>query len=153
MNGTTSLESEWGLPFWQRVLLAGFLLLTALFTLYFWIDFFLWGGVRILDTEVYLAFEKAFPVADAWMATSCFIAAVALLKRSPLALLFGISGGSALTFLGLMDVTFNIQQGIYLLGTTEVLVEAIINLYSLVFGPFLIVFLWSRRESLRLRKP
>ncbi len=148
MSATTSRENDRGLPFRQRIVMVGLLLLTALFTLYFWIDFFLWGGVRILETEVYLAFEMAFPVADAWMAASCFIAAVALLKRSPLALLFGISGGSALTFLGLMDVTFNIQQGIYLLGTGEVLVEAIINLYSLVFGPFLIIYLWSRRGSL-----
>ncbi len=147
MNSTTSQGRAEELGLLQRLVLAGFLLFTALFTLYFWLDFFILGGVRISDSEVYLAFERAFPAADAWMASSCFIAGVALLRRSSLALLFSLSGGSALTFLGLMDVLFNIQQDIYLLGTTEVILEAIINAYSLTFGPFLLIYFWRHREN------
>ncbi len=145
MPNTTSLEQVEGLGRSQRLLLSGFLFLTAIFPLYFWLDFYLVGGVRILDTEVYLAFEGAFLAADAWMASASFVAGVALLKRSPLALLFGIAAGSALLFLGLMDVLFGLQQGIYTLGTSEVLLEVLINVYSLIFGAFLLVYFWYRR--------
>ncbi len=148
MDATTSLGKGEDMRPLQRFILAGFLLLTALFTLYFWLDFFLLGGVRILDTEVYLAFENAFPAADAWMAASCLIAGVALLRKSPLALLFGLAAGSALIFLGLMDVLFNIQQGIYALGTPEVILEIVINVYGLAFGSFLLIYLWRLREHL-----
>lgn len=145
MQSTTSSGKAEGLGSYQRLIIAGLLFLTALFTLYFWLDFFLVGGVRILDTEVYLAFERAFPAADAWMASVSFVAGVTLLRKSPLALLFGLAAGSALLFLGLMDVLFGLQQGIYGLGTSAVLLEAIINAFSLVFGTFLLGYLWSRR--------
>lgn len=49
-------------------------------------------------------------------------------------------------FLGLMDVTFNVNQGIYALGGIETAIEVIINLFCLVVGPLIILFLWRERK-------
>ena len=55
----------------------GYLLVTGIGTLLYWLDFFLAGSVRVRDDPVYLAFERAFPLADAWMA-ACALASAAM---------------------------------------------------------------------------
>ncbi len=64
-------------------------------------------------TEAYVAFENAFPLADAWLGLACVLAFVALGRRAPRALLWLIAAGSAGMYLFCMDVLYDLQNGIY----------------------------------------
>ena len=125
---------------------AALLLLTAAGTFAFWLAFFAAGDVvRARDTDVYLAFERSFPAADAWMAVASAAAAIGLLGRRAWATAAGVAAGSALVFLGLIDVTFDVEQGMYAQWSAAVAVEIAINVYCLVVGPFLMLWFWKNR--------
>ncbi len=123
------------------------LLLTAAGTVAYWIGFFTAGdALHSADTDVYLAFEAAFPAADAWMASAALAAAIGLARRRPWAVPAGIAAGSALVFLGLMDVLFNLEHGLYARPSGAMAVETVINVFCVVVGPFLLVYFWRQRQ-------
>jgi hypothetical protein len=114
----------------------------------FWIAFFSADLVNIDDPhleEIYTAFESAFPVADISLSIVLIIGGIGLLKKVPFGFLFSLLGGGSLIFLGLLDVAFNTQNGIYLLGTGEAVMNIFINVLCLGGGIFLIVILWKNR--------
>lgn len=98
-------------------------------------------------TDAYYAFENAFPVADAWLGITCLLAFVALGARRPSALLWLIAAGSAGMYLFGMDVLYDLENGIYTKGTGG-LIEAIINLVTLIFSLISLHWAWSRRTQL-----
>jgi len=122
------------------------LIVTALFTICYWLDFYLRGGVQVIQEEWYIKFEKAFPAADLWMAACALLGAVGLLTEQTYGLLFSLLAASSLIFLALMDITFNVENKLYrLVGTSrEMALELLINLWGLSFGVILIVCLWPR---------
>jgi len=122
--------------------------LTGLMTVVYWVLYFATGAVQAETSPVYIAFENSFPAADAWMAAACFVAAAGLLARRHWGLLFGVCAGSAMIFLGLMDVLFNLEQGMYAAMNAEMAFETLINAWTLGFGAFVLWFLWSRRKIL-----
>ena len=116
----------------------------------FWIAFFSTDLVSIDDPhlkEIYLAFESAFPVADIYLSILLIIGGIGLLKRMPFGFLFSLLGGASLIFLGLLDISFNTQHGIYLLGIGEAVLNLFINLLCLGGGIFLIVTIWKNRTD------
>ncbi len=98
-------------------------------------------------TEEYVAFENAFPLADAWLGLTCVLAFVALGRRSPTALMWLIAAGSAGLYLFAIDVLYDLQNGIYGKGSGGI-TEAGINLITLVFSVIALRWAWSRRDSL-----
>lgn len=129
-------------------LAAGYLAVVAVLTTLYWIDFFTSGGVQVREDAVYLAFEKAFPLADAWMATCSLLGAIGLWWRRPWGLLFGLLAASAQVFLACMDVLFNLNEGNYAIASAAMAAEVAINLGLLAGAPLLIAFLWRRRHEL-----
>lgn len=114
----------------------------------FWIAFFTSDLVQIEDPKLredYLAFESAFPVPDAYLAVVLIIGGVGLLRRKSYGRLFSLIGGASLVFLGLLDVSFNTQHGIYSLGLNEAIMNLSINLLCLGTGVFLILTIWKSR--------
>lgn len=114
----------------------------------YWAVYFTSGANRSGEDAVYVGFENAFPLADSYMTLCLFIAAIQLWRGRPSALFWGIAGGSALIFLGLMDVLFNLEQGKYAEGGGPMLAETLINLFSLGFGPYTMLRLWKARARL-----
>src|SRR5262249_27041752 len=113
------------------------MIVTALGTAAFWIGFFAGGeALHSSGTDVYRAFEHPSPAADAWMATCALAAGVGLALRRRWAVLAGIAAGSALVFLGLIDTTFDAEQGLYGRRSAAMAVEAVINVFCLTVGPF-----------------
>jgi len=111
--------------------ISGLLLFAFFATVAYWVVFFTSGDVQVRSDEVYLAFERAFPLADAWMALCALAGAVGLWQRRAWGFLFGLLAASSAIFLGLLDVLFNRNQGIYALGGMETALEIAINLLTL----------------------
>jgi len=120
-------------------------------TVLYWVTFFTSGDVQATTERCYLVFERAFPAADAWAAASALIAAEALWRRRPRAVLFTIAAGSAYVFLGLMDILYNLENGMYAVHTAEMAAEIAINLTCLTVGPAAIAVAWRARHALDRR--
>ena len=128
--------------------------LTTLGTAAYWLTFFGAGkALHISETSAYLAFERSFPAADAWMAGTAAAAAVGLARRRAWAPLYGIAAGSALVFLGLMDVLFDLENGLYAAPSGATAAEVAINLFCLTMGPFFMTYFWRHRDRLRPPTP
>ncbi len=126
--------------------LAVLLGLTGLVTVLYWVLYFTTGAVQAETSAVYIAFENSFPAADGWMSLACFLGAAGLWLRRHWGLLFSLCAGSAMIFLGLMDVLFNLENGMYAVIAGEMAFEILINVWTLGFGAFLLAFLWPRRR-------
>ncbi|MBL7183364.1 MAG: hypothetical protein ISS50_02825 [Anaerolineae bacterium] len=129
------------------------MLLTAVGTILFWVTFFAdleaqRGGYLASRCDAWFAWEMSFPLADAWMAVTAILGAVGLWRMRPAGLLFGQVSGSAMVFLGLMDVLFFLQNGLYLPLTGEVAVGLFIHIWTVAFGLFAIACIWTRRTLL-----
>jgi len=127
------------------------LVVAGVLTVSYWVAFFASDAVQASTEPCYLVFERAFPAADAWAAGAAIAAGVALRRRRPAAVVLGIAAGSAFVFLGLMDVLYNLEHGMYALRTAEMANEAVINVVCLTLGPAAIVYPWRWRRALDLR--
>ena len=129
----------------------GLLIFGVLATLAYWV---VWFGVdrEILasaHTPSYYAFENSFPVADAWMMLTGLLGAVALVRRRASALLWSLAAGSISIYLGLLDVLFDLENGIYRSGDTGgVIVEVVINVLTLAMGSVVLGWAWRHRRAL-----
>jgi hypothetical protein len=122
------------------------LLVTGVVTVGYWVDFFARGSVQVVEEEWYLRFERAFPVADGFMALASLVAGVGLLRGAGYGDAFGLVAAGALLFLGLMDVTFNVQNGLFRLlpGSVPMWAELVINVWSLALGGTVLGYLVAR---------
>ena len=127
----------------------GLLWFGSLATLAYWV---VWFGVdrRWLanaDTPTYYAFENAFPAADAWMAVTGALGAIALQRRKANALLWMLLAGSASIYLAGMDILFDLENGIYRSSdAVSVGVELFINVGCLTGGAAIASFAWRHRR-------
>jgi len=131
----------------------GVLIFGVLATLAYWI---VWFGVdrellASAHTESYYAFENSFPAADTWM-VACGVAAIlALVRRRASSLFWIIAAGATSIYLGLLDVLFDLENGIYRSPDTGgVCVEVAINVLTLVFGTVIVIWAWRSRRQLAL---
>lgn len=124
------------------------LLIFFIATLTYWLVYFTSGDVQVRSDEVYLAFEDSFPLADAWMAACALLGALGLWQRKDWGFLFGLLAASSAVFLGLLDVLFNLNEGIYAIGGTETAIEIAINVFCLGIGSAVIAYLWKHRRAL-----
>lgn len=129
---------------WGMKVLAGLLILGALITIAYWLNYYIAGDVRVLSDTWYTYFEDAFVVADGWMALCMLLAGVGLWRGTRSGALFGLMAGSALLYLAAMDITFNIEHGLYRLlpGSGPMLTEAWINASSLGLGIATLLMSW-----------
>ena len=133
------------------LLVAGILLFAAVMVAVYWILFFS-GTPALSGVACYVTFETAFPAADTWLAVTALVGAIGLFARKSWGVLFALLAGSASIFLGLMDVLYDSLNGIYgrlfSAAGTDVAVEIAINVLTLVLGPIIIWYVWTRRRSL-----
>ena len=126
-------------------IMAGLLALTAIGSALFWALLPIDAGT-IGSLSTYQVWKRSFPLAEAWMALSAIAAAIGLLRMRDSGLLFGCLAGSALIFLGLTNVLFFLQNNLYTPLTTDAIVQIAIHLWYLTFGPFVIAYLWGKRQ-------
>jgi len=129
-------------------LVAAFLGLIALGTTAYWVQFFTSGDVKVRTDEVYLAFERAFPLADAWLTGCALAGAIGLWRGRSWGFLFGLLAGSSLVFLGAVDMLFSYNEGNYRIVSAAMAAEIAIEVTTLVGGPVVIAYLWAHRRTL-----
>jgi hypothetical protein len=135
-----------GARFILGVLIFGSVAYTAYWVVWFGVDRELLASAH---TESYYAFENAFPLADAWTVLAGIAAAVTLVKRRASTLIWSTAAGSTSIFLGLLDVLFDLENGIYRSPDTgAVAVEIVINVLTIALGVVVVAWAWSQRRAL-----
>jgi hypothetical protein len=144
------LVSPRGRGFVMGVLVFGVVATIAYWVVWFGVDRELLASAH---TASYYAFENSFPLADAWMLATGVAATVALAQRRASSFLWCVAAGTNSVYLGLLDVLFDLENGIYRSANSgAVAVEVIINVLTLSMGAFVIRWAWTRRRELvRLR--
>jgi len=132
--------------FWMLVV--GCVAIVAYWIVWFFVDR---DALASMTTPAYYTFENAFPAADAWLAIACAASAWTLRARRPSALFWLVAGGSAGVYLGLEDVLFDLENGVYGAPRGDwgaVATELAINAYSLGLGAWALWFAWTNRRWL-----
>ena len=122
------------------------LVLGALVTAFYWWSYFTGGDVMVLHDRWYTAFESSFPVADGWMALCMLAAGIGLWSGKPWGARAGLLAGSALIYLAAMDITFDVENGMYAMTATNdaMKFEVFINVTTVLLGVWTIAASWRR---------
>ena len=112
------------------------LVIGALVTAFYWWSYFTGGDVMTTHERWYTAFESSFPVADGWMALCMLVSGYGFLRQRRFAAPAGLMAGSALLYLAAMDITFNVENGMYALAAANEAMkfEVFINLATVALG-------------------
>ena len=127
-------------------ILSALLLLGAAVTIAYWVNYFVAGDVRVVPDLWYSAYEGAFPMADGWMTVCLIGAGIGFWRGTRSAPFFGLMAGSALLYLAALDITFNVERGLYALlpASGPMVTETIINVASLALGIVTVRMCWRR---------
>ena len=109
-------------------------LLTGVGLILFWIGFFTIGLAPKNPPQGYLAYEHSFPLPDGLLAVLLLAAGILLLLNIPLGRNLSLIAAGALVFLGVLDFSFNIQNGIYKLSKSDLILNAFLNIWCVGFG-------------------
>ncbi|UCG82479.1 MAG: hypothetical protein JSW38_09815 [Dehalococcoidia bacterium] len=123
--------------------ISALLIITAIGTVLYWVDFFTRGEVQTIKEDWYIKFEKAFPAADLWMSACAVAGAAGLLMDKSYGPVFALLTAGSLIFLALMDITFSTQNGLYRLvrSSNQMRFEVFINIWTLGFGIAVITYI------------
>lgn len=122
-------------------LIAVFELCTAGGLILFWIGFFTIGLAPANPPECYFAYEHSFPLPDVILAIALIAAAVQVLQGRQAGRRLSLVCAGGLVFLGVLDFSFNMLNGIYALSRLDLALNASINAWCAGFG----LFIASRR--------
>jgi hypothetical protein len=122
------------------------LLVTAVGTTAYWVDFFARGSVNVVEEDWYVKFERSFPAADGFMSVCAAVAGVGLLTDRGWGVAFALVAAGTLVFLALMDITFNVENRLYRFLDTSwpMRAELVINVWTLGLGVALLVSMVGR---------
>ena len=99
------------------------------------------------NNRAYYEFENAFPLADAWLGVACLLAWWTLTTRRSSALFWLLCAGSAGAYLFLMDLLYDLENGIFTSGSGGV-VEAAIVAVTGIFSVTILTWSWRHRGAL-----
>ena len=122
---------------------------TGLGMLTFWILFFTVGMAPAKPPACYFAFEHAFTLPDAVLSVGLLAAGMLQYRLRSEAWAISLACAGGLLFLGLADVSFNLQNGIYSESLAGGLGALAINTWCIALGLALIV---SQLRLLRERR-
>jgi hypothetical protein len=130
----------------SKRILGVLLIVGAVVTGLYWWSYFTGGDVMTTHERWYTAFESSFPVADGWMALCMAGAGAGLIVNRAWAAPLGLMAGSALIYLSAMDVTFNVENGMYALasGNDAMKFEIFINVSGAILGLWTLLASWPK---------
>ena len=108
----------------------------------FWIYFFLVENRNPEKSDIYLAYERSFPLPDlGYLVPVLAAAGYFLLHNHPLGYILTITAGGGLIFLGLVDIGFNLQNKGYTSNIGDSIMNLFINIACVIMGPVFIYFI------------
>lgn len=124
----------------NRILLAIFEIVFAVGIVGFWIYFFLVENKNSERSKEYLAYERSFPVPDLiWITPGLIVSAIGVLSDQFWGYIVTIAVSGGLIFLGLVDISFNVQNKQYTSNIGDAIMNAFINLACVTLGPIFII--------------
>ena len=99
------------------------------------------------DYRIYVAFEQAFILADSWLAVNGLAGAIGLARQRSWGFLCMLLAGGSGVFLGLMDMLYDLQHGVFSALTSATLIELVIVIFLLIFSPLVIYLTWINRGN------
>lgn len=118
-------------------------IITAAGLALFWLGFFTVGLAPENPPQGYFQYEHSFPLPDIILAVALLAAGIMLLKGRPDGVTLSLVTAGSLMFLGVLDFSFNIQNGMYAISAMDLVLNAFINLWCVAFG--LAVIMWLKR--------
>ncbi|MFX1587791.1 MAG: hypothetical protein ACFFC1_06530 [Promethearchaeota archaeon] len=107
----------------------------------FWIYFLLVERKKPENSEIYIAYESSFPVADLlWLVPCLLVAAIGLITEQRYGIFFTILVGGIQIFLGLIDLSFNLQQGQYKGKKSDMILNVVIQGYCFIIGTLFLIY-------------
>jgi hypothetical protein len=107
-------------------------LLTAIGLILFWAAFFTIGFENPNYPTYYTKFEHSFPLPDSFL---CIVLLMAYFNRNKIHWKnYTLVAAGAMLFLGLCDFSFNIMNGMYIVGLADGIMNAFINIWCVGFG-------------------
>lgn len=107
---------------------------TSIGLVLFWVGFFTIGLAPENPPIGFFEYEHSFPLPDGILAVALFFAGYGLLKNKSYASTLSLVCAGALMFLGLVDFSFNIQNGMYQISPIDTILNAFINIWCLLLG-------------------
>ena len=121
----------------RRRLVSALEIVTGAGIMLFWVAFFTIGMAPDPAPAGYFAYEHSFPLPDGLMSILLIIAGILMLKDKRPAMILSLIASGALIFLGLLDFSFNLQNGVYAVSTLDLAINAFINAWCVGFGLFI----------------
>jgi len=109
-------------------------LLTGMGLILFWIGFFTIGLAPENPPPCYFAYEHSFPLPDIILSIAMLASGILLLKNKTSGRKLSLVCAGGLMFLGILDFSFNIQNGLYMISTLDLILNAFINIWCVAFG-------------------
>ena len=113
-------------------------IITAIGLILFWILFFTVGLAPADPPVGYFEYEHSFPLPDIILSLTLLAAGCFLLKKKGIGKSLSLVCAGGLLFLGILDFSFNIQNGVYAVSTMDLITNGFINIWCVLFGLFII---------------
>jgi len=131
------------------LIIAGLEIFVGIAIIGFWIYFF---AVEYKDPEQkrwYIIYERTFPLPDiGWITPCLFIGAYGLITGQNFGIFFTIAAGSSMMFLGLIDIAFSIQNGMFKMKDFKAYLNITVVSLSLIFAIIFTVYGWMKFSAL-----
>ncbi len=118
--------------------------LTAIGLILFWTGFFTIGLAPESPPPGYFEYEHSFPLPDLILAAALLAAAWMLRRGKSAGRTLSLVCAGALIFLGVLDFSFNIQNGMYAISAMDLVLNAFINAWCVLLGIWIALRLRQR---------
>lgn len=113
----------------------------------FWLAFFTVGLAPVPEPPCYFAYEHSFPLPDGMLAIMLLVSGILLMLNKPWGGKLSLVAAGAMLFLGLVDFSFNIQNGIYQASTVDLVLNAFLNIWCVGFGTAIILIMGRKQVA------
>lgn len=100
------------------------------------------------DYAIYVAYEQAFPLPDAFVTLAALIGVIGLWKMHDWGFLAMLLAGGGALFLGLEDLLYDLQHNMFVPFNSAAGIELAIVLVIMALGPTMTVLLWKHRKKI-----
>ena len=113
----------------------------------FWLAFFTVGLAPVPAPPCYFAYEHSFPLPDGFLAILLLVAGILLMLNKRWGGKLSLVAAGAMIFLGLIDFSFNIQNGIYLASTVDMILNGFLNVWCVGFGTAILLIIGRKPDA------